>query len=442
MAGNVLTELVDSPNERLDVEYKSHYDLREPKNKATLARHIAAMSNFGGGYIVFGFNDDLSPCTDVPGDFAVDHDLVGGITSKYLDPSLHCDVELVASAAGTTHYVITVPPHGSEPVCAKAGGPDNKGLIPGVYYTRKAGPKSEAITSAAEWKDIIRRCALNERSAILGAVTAALNDATSAKREAEPSAALDAWAAAAHTKYLALVESKVFSVPLKECHLQFSYMVELAEPESLAEASLLSTARTISHEVGDRIKSGWPLFFVSGEGGFRPNWVYDATAKPEDFLEASYLSNDHTIGYDLWRLAPAGFATVLREFWEDTPDARRGGARTAFDPKLMARTLGELVTHAEAYAGQFANPVRVHFRCEWWGLKGRSLHSPNSLHFHGQQAETETLRTEGAWAVGRLANEKPAIIAALGGRVLRAFNWTNFTATWVQGQMSGWNRFG
>ena len=57
-----LSELVDSPVETLHVEYKAWLDLTEHKTRADLARHIAAISNFGGGKIVFGIADDRTSC--------------------------------------------------------------------------------------------------------------------------------------------------------------------------------------------------------------------------------------------------------------------------------------------------------------------------------------------------------------------------------------------
>jgi hypothetical protein len=58
---NDLAELVDDPNERLSAEYKAIVDFDLPEARAKLARHIAALANHGGGHIVVGFNDDLSP---------------------------------------------------------------------------------------------------------------------------------------------------------------------------------------------------------------------------------------------------------------------------------------------------------------------------------------------------------------------------------------------
>jgi predicted HTH transcriptional regulator len=127
-----LSELVDSPVERLDVEYKSWIDLAEHKHRADLARHIAAISNFGGGSIVFGIDKKDRSCGSAPTEFKLDHDTVASITRKYLEPTIHCDVHWTKSIQGTDHPVLVVPPHGPTPICAKANGPIIKGKIEGI----------------------------------------------------------------------------------------------------------------------------------------------------------------------------------------------------------------------------------------------------------------------------------------------------------------------
>jgi hypothetical protein len=105
-------------------------------------------------------------------------DLISSIVKKYLEPTFQCDVRHVQSSAGNTHPIIVVPPHGAVSICAKANGPivDGKtyGIVQGVHYTRKTGPASERIQTAAEWAPIIRRCTMHERAAIFNALDAAL----------------------------------------------------------------------------------------------------------------------------------------------------------------------------------------------------------------------------------------------------------------------------
>jgi predicted HTH transcriptional regulator len=103
-----LQELVDAPNETLGVEYKSGLDLNNHEARADIARHIAAIANHGGGYIVFGF-DDLT-LQYVPSPFAktIDRDIISSIVKKYLEPTFQCDVTFVRSSAGNEHQYLRI----------------------------------------------------------------------------------------------------------------------------------------------------------------------------------------------------------------------------------------------------------------------------------------------------------------------------------------------
>jgi predicted HTH transcriptional regulator len=117
-----LSELVDDPAERMEVEYKAWLDLSQPKARADLARHIAAIANYGGGAIVFGIDDKGHSCGPAPASFVVDHDVIASITRKYLEPPVHCDVRWTRSTDSVDHPVVQVPPHGATPICARPTG--------------------------------------------------------------------------------------------------------------------------------------------------------------------------------------------------------------------------------------------------------------------------------------------------------------------------------
>src|SRR5260370_14409827 len=52
-----LSELVAGRSEDRGVEYKAWMDTSQPEVRAKLARHIAALANHGGGYLIFGVDD-------------------------------------------------------------------------------------------------------------------------------------------------------------------------------------------------------------------------------------------------------------------------------------------------------------------------------------------------------------------------------------------------
>lgn len=114
------------------MELKEWVDLNDEVSRAKIARHLAALCNHGGGYILFGVRDDGSPATDrVPDISMYSRDTIGGIIDRYLASPFQCEVFHV-SRRGTAGMcaVVRVPGHGSVPVCAKRNGPHDAKNVP------------------------------------------------------------------------------------------------------------------------------------------------------------------------------------------------------------------------------------------------------------------------------------------------------------------------
>jgi Putative DNA-binding domain len=248
---NELEEFVESPTETLSVEYKSWLDLGDPETRADLARHIAALANYGGGVVVFGFTDEMYFAGQNPfPNRACTRDTVAGIVRKYLEPSFQCDVQMIRSAAGNEHPIIIVPPHGAAPVCARAGGPEIKGrvrgIVKGCYYIRKPGPSSEPIQSGAEWVPLIRRCVMHERSAILGAIGAALREPEKVPSISE---GLKTWHDAGRAPFDGRFREGLISNEFGNAQFQFSYAIEHGEGQRIEINRLMDILRQVNSEV-------------------------------------------------------------------------------------------------------------------------------------------------------------------------------------------------
>jgi predicted HTH transcriptional regulator len=69
-------------------------DTSAPEARAKLARHLAALSNNGGGYLIFGVDDN----TRIPqGATALapqlfSEDAIASVVKRYLDPRFQCRV--------------------------------------------------------------------------------------------------------------------------------------------------------------------------------------------------------------------------------------------------------------------------------------------------------------------------------------------------------------
>ena len=114
MADSDLAALITAKSEALEVEYKSWMDTSVNEVKASLARHLAALSNHGGGYLIFGVNDKT---TEPEGATTLDpklfgEDAISAIIQRYLDPRFQCRVEW-AEFNGVSYPVVIVPAHGA-----------------------------------------------------------------------------------------------------------------------------------------------------------------------------------------------------------------------------------------------------------------------------------------------------------------------------------------
>ena len=181
-----IQDLVDSAAEALHVELKEWINFAEPVVRAKAARHIAALANHGGGYFIIGIRDDGTLDPRQPDDFSrYTHDEITGIVDRYLTPTFQCDAFVVSPTDSHRQcIVIRVPSHGSVPICAKADGPhDDRGRPQGIrkseYYIRVPGPKSVPIESPEQWRVLIHRCVLSERSSLLSSIAKVLTPAHS-----------------------------------------------------------------------------------------------------------------------------------------------------------------------------------------------------------------------------------------------------------------------
>jgi hypothetical protein len=442
---NDLSELVDDPVEREAVEYKVSLDLTDPAAKAKLARHIAALANFGGGKIVLGFNDDLTPSDSPPP--PINRDTVASIVKAYLEPTFQCDVRSVSSRSGRSYPVIIIPSHGSVPICARADGPqiDKKvqGIQRGTYYLRKPGPASEAILTAAEWAPVIRRCALFDRVSILGALQTAL---AGAQPTVSLQQKLEAWHAAAAAAYQRDLAQYGDPKNAAERHFHFSYLIDPIDDGPSAN-DLLRELERANTQVDAEIYDGWGMFHIfHGKGGasFRTDKALDGGE--QEFVETNFIRDGSNVGAtDLWRVASTGMATLLRGYFEDSSGNRPGGyvVGKSFSPNWLVQNVAELVAHANALSAAYPRSALVIFRCEWVGLAGRSIHDPYHGRWFqaGQPAEEDHRVSTATFSVGELSADRFRVIEKLVGPVARAFGiGPTLSAEWIAGQAPTWKR--
>ena len=428
-----LQDLVDAPRERPEVEYKSWLNLDGREAQAGLAKHLCALANHGGGFLVFGIADDMTPAGPQPPEAGpYDQDSLSGIVRRYLTPAFQVAVyRVAASATGTTHPVVWVPSHEAVPVCSRRGGPKNEGAAVGIeeatHYTRAPGPESVPATTPEHWQPIIRRCVFHERQALLAGLVPLLR--APGRPVPEPGEALRRWHDAAHRKFLKAADADREGDLLKRAHYQFSYRIDVAGGEQLRMAGLVDELWKVGNEVMQFVNSGRPMFGVH-MSGLMPHATFDPSLGEDEFLEFDLVSaDDLQFGLaDFWRISPDGMATLVRAYQEDwIPGwgyAKGSDPGTWFWPRGTAQEIAEMIRHACALAERFEAPETVSFRAEWSGLKDRSLGDPENPYFgiHSATARDDRCVFAKSVAVAGLGEAWPELTAEMMSRLLRMFD--------------------
>lgn len=442
--------MVDHPREAPEVEYKNWLDLSDKEVRAKLSKHICALANFGGGWLVFGVEDDGSPAEPHPGDLsAYNQDAVNGIAAKYLTPLLHCEVhEIRSEKTGKTYPAVRVPPHGTVPVCAKAGGPMkdqvNVGVTQGTHYVRIAGPQSVPVNTPELWRDLIHRCVINEREALLGSIRGLLDKPTVAPEMAPLDSLLDA----AGEAWNALTPASGFGIDARGNRAAYAFRL-LAEDGAQTSAiplnDLKRALREASNAADAGIQLGWSFFVEAGRRGEAP--VVDV-ADGVECLQADMVAPDgnFTSVPTFWRASVNGSGFEVRTLHEDgdwfiQAMKQRTSARWEkgenIVPIFQMRVAWQFVVFVRELAARFPDAVTAELGIEYLGLKGRHVNDPDPRAFLQGQAARDTRRTVVRTPVASLAGDGVVEASlALVNPMLRLFDGYEMTADHVQRRLA------
>ena len=385
------TELLSGKSEDLGVEYKAWMDTSEATARANLARHIAALANCGGGYLVFGIEDETRrPLGETTFDRSLfSQDTMAGIVRKYLDPRVAVRVEL-AEHAGVGYPVVVVPGHGARPIVAIADGPQDPrtgrrvGIRMGDIYIRTAGPESIAIRSPDDWGALLDRC-MAHRADLLSKIirqTIVKPGRASAESNALLRAATEATAAdfAAQTGELApllasyqIEEARIRAAGTAFCTLGYAFIAD--DGETLELDNLRGLNDRVSVAMRQYAYNGWASFLPLIPPERAPQ-IRMAPLLGQDriYLEGMRLPTTNLVPstLDYWRIYEAGLAVSAHSYWEDAARQRHGGdANLSVTGVLWL--LHSLLAHARLMGQETPGVQQVLIRMDWRGLAGRKL---------------------------------------------------------------------
>ncbi len=151
--------LVDRPTESLSIELKRWIDPDQPEGAAKIVKAALALRNYGGGYLVIGFDDNTHEPDqeNVPQDveIAFHIDNIQALISKYASEPFEVSVEF-PEREGQPYPVLIVPPGVKTPVAARADlRPANGRTRISMHdvYIRSLRSNNTPSTTKATWRD-------------------------------------------------------------------------------------------------------------------------------------------------------------------------------------------------------------------------------------------------------------------------------------------------
>jgi len=428
-----LSDLIEFPLETQENEYKGWIDLDDKVVRASIASHLAALANHGGGHLVFGFQDDLTPDPNRPASIdKYNRDTFTGIVKRYLSPYFQCDVHIVTNKKGEEFPVVRVPAHENVPIMAKADGPQDRkkkpqGIMIGKCYIRKPGPESAPIDSSQEWSALIRRCTLNDRTNLLKDFANIIRPTEGATPNAQQQ--LENWHQKVDKRFLdslSKVSSSNWPVPFKDNRYQLSYLIS-SNGEELSLEQLKEALMEVQNDTRNMMRIYGHMFYQWNDPSLAPVFCpEEADGTGGSVLEGNLIKELQKFP-EFWRVAPDGRASLIRPYLEDRSEGFNDIVQEVkgpwFSPETIVRETGEFVIHAMLLAKRFESATQVSFRCTWIGLEDREIAEFNSsvCWRSSRKARVNKRTTEKTYTTAELTAKWSTIVSDLACPVLYVF---------------------
>jgi hypothetical protein len=384
MANSDLSALIGSKSEALEVEYKSWIDTSDAVTGAPLARHLAALSNHGGGYLIFG----VDGATKLPQGATVlnpklfGEDAISAIVKRYLDPRFQCRVEW-GEVEGVAYPVVIVPSHGARPVIAIADGPSDPkgrpiGIREGMLYIRSAGPESIAIRRPDDWTALLERCLRHRADMLASIMRQAIG--SSSKPSLSATDLLKAACGATAASFTMQVEELVPLVDVQNqarvrdgannfAVLGYALVGEDGELLRLDDVRALNARADVGmHQYAN---TGWNSFLPLHVPERAPQMRSEKLlGEDRSFLEGMRLPNMGVLAaaLDYWRMYEDGICCFAESYLDDY-----AGRSERLGIGLCLLKLHSILAHARLLGQEMPAIAKIIVYMEWRGLTQRYL---------------------------------------------------------------------
>lgn len=435
---SLLEDLVNRRMEAPQIEYKRWMPLTQKEERANIARHICALANLGGGYLIFGFEDDGQPAEPYPDDLAAyGQDAINAIGERHLEPQPHCEVHYITAASGKVYPVVRVPAHGLVPVCAKRDGPhDSKGqptgIRAGVHYIRVAGPRSVPIDSPGLWRDLLHRCVLSERATLLNSIGQLFDKVQPGSAGTN---ALDEWLHLAVAAWQE-VSTGAWPITLADNYTAFGFRLlrdDGQAPKEIELPALKDAIRNASIASGSLLKHGCAVFEL-GWGSDQREKVMLVEGQEGYEMRVDTPAGNIVSTPAFWRVTTQGSGTDIQGLPEDSSWARdsvqrRGRTRSwlpgqRLSPIFQITTMAERLAFVLKFAEAFADATRCELVVEFAGLAGRTLDETDpGIHYSlDRSSAVNSRRQRVSVGLTAFAADPAQAAGALLGPIFRLFD--------------------
>lgn len=383
--------LVDRPTESLSIELKRWIDPDQQEGKAKIVKAALALRNYGGGYLVVGFNDNPhEPDQDnVPQDVeaAFHIDKIQNLITRYASEPFEISIEF-PEREGQPYPVLIIPPGVRAPVAAKRElrSADGTTALISMHdvYIRSLSSNNTPSTTKATWRDwpnILEVCFDNREADIgrflrrhLGGLSPEVvqeflgSIASGLQPEVATEEHLQRYLQESEERYSTVVAERGVQLPSHGVwEVGLLFIGDDIPPHSANQEflNLLS--------VNNPRYSGWPVWLDSRN-------LHDESAKPrvsENAWEALIvnLGLDFLHYIDFMRLDPKGRFYLRRSFLDDNELSSRKPMK-CLDFVLPVVETAEAIAVGIAFANAMGcdpEKTQLAFGFQWTKLRGRKL---------------------------------------------------------------------
>ena len=407
-----LKQLLEAPNEELNLELKAWLDLSDKGHRGTLAKALIALANHGGGIAIIGFKSDGSPDGNRPDDLSsYSQDAINDVLERFADPGFHCTVQMVEREKDGLEYPLILVPGGHRvPIRSKSGSPGNE-IQADRYYIRRPGPASEMPQGGHEWDELIRRCVRNNTDELASLIRDVLEGrAPKTDAPAEAADGLAQWDKDSIARWEELLNNFPADSHVRMPHGHYRVT-------AIVEGVSLDTPRLREAIIrADQKLTGWSPWWWPTRDEIKPR-PHENTIECHIADRQLHADAAHS---DFWRASNTGQLFIVRGYPEDSTEARVAGSPapgTAFDLTYPIWKIGECLLFIQRFATEIdAEESMVSVRCQWSGLKERelaALFNPRRGLYRDYRTQTNKCASEVTVPVARISGSLPEIVREL-----------------------------